>query len=199
MKCGAPATLRRSKQFSWYPPWIAIILLVAWPVFLILALVLTKKRRLSVPLCDRHRLHWVWPPVIILSSLLVPLGIGFCALLLDARDPDIEDLRGFVCAAALVGLVVWIILVIIIQARVIRPTEITGTGEIALAGVSPVFIEAYHEEREEEHRQSRLDRSVREHFGQRRATPGRVEEDERYRQADEEEEPRRPDGYRSEE
>jgi hypothetical protein len=43
MKCGRPAVEHIRKQFSWYPPWVGLTLLIAWPVTLVLILVLTKK------------------------------------------------------------------------------------------------------------------------------------------------------------
>jgi hypothetical protein len=185
MKCGAPAVLRKNKQFSWYPGWIALTLLVAWPIFLILVVVLTKRRRMRVPLCAKHKNHWLWPPLITLSLFLVPMALGFAALILmDNRGND--TMWGVLCASSLIGFVAWLIVALIIQNRTIRPTQIDDDQTIRLVSVSPVFVDAYTEELEREEskrRDRRLDRSAGEKFGQR----NRAARDEE----DEEEEPER--------
>jgi hypothetical protein len=60
MKCGAPAAVRKRKTFSWYPPWVALLLLAGLLPFIIVALILTKRRTVDAPLCEDHTNHWLW-------------------------------------------------------------------------------------------------------------------------------------------
>src|SRR5947209_3408531 len=78
MKCGAPATLRKRKQLSWYPRWVYFLLLVHILVFAIVALATTKRRTVSAPLCDEHKNHWMW------RQLVVFLGFAAVVILIVA-------------------------------------------------------------------------------------------------------------------
>ena len=60
MKCGAPAVLEKLKQFSWNPPWVILLILIGLLPYVIVALVLTKRMRVRVPLCNEHKNHFAW-------------------------------------------------------------------------------------------------------------------------------------------
>ncbi len=51
MRCGAAAVARPVKQFSWMPYWARFVppIIGVWFV---------KRRRVPVPLCERHKGHW---------------------------------------------------------------------------------------------------------------------------------------------
>jgi hypothetical protein len=149
MQCGAPAEVHREKTFSWYPPWVFVLLLAGLLPFIIVALVLTKKKRVPVPLCRAHRNHWAWRNAVILLSFLglVGLVIGVSVLLNVAAGPNgFDQYGGLVCAGSVVGLVVWLVVVAVLQQTAIRPTEITDSS-ITLTGVSKEFVRAYEENR----------------------------------------------------
>jgi hypothetical protein len=194
MVCGAQAWKQKSKQFSWYPPWTAILILAGLIPFAIVVMILTKRMRVQVPLCDEHQNHWSW------RSWLVGLGVAFFALLgiatlvLLAATTDQSPRRGggggggggpnplvgLLCAGTALGGLVWLIVCAIVQQMAIRPTEITDSS-ITLTNVAAAFVDALEEE---SRRPDPRDRYGRE------PPPRRDWDDERYSR----EPPRRRDG-----
>ncbi|HWG41460.1 MAG TPA: hypothetical protein VN688_01655 [Gemmataceae bacterium] len=200
LKCGAPAALSKSKNFSWFPSWVWVLLFVCGLVpFAIVAAIMTKRRRVEVPLCEEHKNHWMWRQVAILGGLLLVLGLVFGGILLadNQQGGGNDPLSGFLCVAGPVGLIIWLIAIAILQSTAIRPKEITDTS-ITLVGVSDVFIQAY----EEDWRPSpeRLDKLASERWNQGKGRPRAeraVDEDADRIQRAEEDEDRRlpPDAY----
>lgn len=149
MRCGAPAEAHREKTFSWYPQWVIVLLLAGLLPFVIVALVLTKKKRVRVPFCRAHAHHWSGRTAVTLLSFLglVGLAIGGVVLANVAGGPNgFDEYGGFVCAGSAVALVVWLIAVAVLQQTAIRPTEITDNS-ITLTNVSREFVGAYEENR----------------------------------------------------
>jgi len=181
LKCGAPAALRKNKTFSWYPPWVAVLLLAGLIPFAIVALVLTKRSRVEVPLCEQHTGHWWKRQLLVIGTLLVLLGGGF-AVFLATVDNKGNDLSGLVCMGWVVLMIGWIVLAAIVQYTSIRPKEITDTS-ITLTGVSDVFAEAYEEESD---RPERLDELARERWNEGKHRP--VRDSGRVRRAEEDDE-----------
>jgi hypothetical protein len=142
MRCGEPATVHKSRKFSWYPAWISTLILVGvlcnaiLIVAVILALTMAKRMRVSVPLCDAHKNHWIIRAVMILVGFVGLLGI--LGVVIAFSD---KDFVGILVGALLVGFLGWLILIGVCQGTAIRPTEITDR-EITLKGVSDTFAEA---------------------------------------------------------
>src|SRR3954465_15769001 len=86
MRGGFPATIYKHKTFSWFPSWIYVLLLLGLLPFAVVALVLTRRKRLAVPLCDAHRHHWLWPQLLLFGSFAALLILGFGALLLMEEE-----------------------------------------------------------------------------------------------------------------
>jgi hypothetical protein len=160
MRCGAAATLMKDRTFSWHPPWvdwfIILGLVLFWPLLIvgiILSSSMTKRMRVTVPLCEGHKNHWLWRKWFIYGGLLgvACLGFGAMAFLISTgpQDPDLQTLAGWTCAgSALVGLI-WLIAAAIVEKGGIRASEITDE-QISLIRVSPAFVEALGRERDEE-------------------------------------------------
>jgi hypothetical protein len=153
MKCGAEATTVRKKQFSWYPPWVSILILAGFWPYLIVVMILTKRQSVEVPFCDQHKNHWLIRTVIGLLSFGVLLGIGFVGFIVaSANAPNNnqnDDMFGFVCGGWFVLLLVWIVAYAIINSLTsIRVTKITDR-EITLTNVSPEFVRVLQEEEDE--------------------------------------------------
>jgi hypothetical protein len=184
MKCGADATTVRKKQFSWYPPWvIVLIFLGVWP-FLIVALILTKRRSVEVPFCDQHKNHWL---IRILAgggavAALVAAGVlAFVAIESLAPKGKGDDLSGFLCLGWFVLLLVLAIgLAIYNNLTTIRTTEITER-EITLTNVSPDFARAVAEE--EAALEGDIDGEVRDRWKENRKR-GPRRDDDRYERGD---------------
>jgi hypothetical protein len=197
MRCGAAATAHKIKLFSWYPPWVNVLILVAWPVCLIVALILTKRMRVSVPLCDRHRNHWLIRLLFILVGLAIILvtligGLVLAGMVGSQRNANMSG--DAIITVTMIGtgvlLLGWLIGLIILQSTAIRPAEITDRS-ITLAGVSPVFVDALdsnysrrdegEDEEEDEYDRERPRRRRSEHIQdpdvpQRRYPPGAYRE-----------------------
>jgi hypothetical protein len=191
MQCGAPATLRKRKTFSWFPPWIWILLFVCGLLpFAIVALIMTKRRTIETPLCDEHKNYWFTRQLLVLGSFAGVFAVGFLAWVLVMEDDGRNDnpLGGILCIGSLIALVAWVILAVIVQSTSVRAREITNS-DITLVGVSKAFVEAYDQQWHVA--PELLDDLAREHWNQSRRSPSArrpVEEDsDRIQQAEEDE------------
>jgi len=160
MKCGAPATVYRERLFTWYPPWVYVLLLAGPVPFAIVAWVVTQQKRINVPLCDAHTGHWWKRQALILVGLFLVLGL-FVAGMSQVGPGGNDRLAAVLLGAAGVGFLVWLPLTIYLNQTMIRPEEIR-MGSITLKGVAPEFAEAVEEEEERHERRRReLDRYAR--------------------------------------
>jgi hypothetical protein len=115
VKCNAPANgYRLKRKFSWHHPAIALTIFVAVLVYLILAMVLSKKAVFQLPLCPKHRSMRTW--MLITFSLLT---IGSIGMIISAIPLE----NGWV---ALAGLIFFIGFLITTQyvAQVLTPKKI---------------------------------------------------------------------------
>ncbi|MGC2695968.1 MAG: hypothetical protein WA738_09270 [Candidatus Angelobacter sp.] len=81
VKCGAPANGKPvHKNFSWHHPALYLLILAGVLVYLIVALIVRKSMRLTVPLCAQHaqrrslavNLAWVIPLIGIADAFILP-------------------------------------------------------------------------------------------------------------------------------
>jgi hypothetical protein len=148
MRCGGPSTVVKTKKFSWYPSWVYLLILVHLLIFLIVALIMTKRMTVPVPLCDKHRRHFLWPTLLGVGALLLLLvtifgGVILAGALEDALDRDARDtffVVWFVGGGALFLAV--LITACVVQIRTIRPTQITDR-DITLTNVAPEFVKGF--------------------------------------------------------
>ena len=73
LRCGAPTVLRKSKTFSWCPQWVWLLLFFGLIPFAIVALILTKRRTILVPLCAKHKNHWLWRQLLMMAGVFPSL------------------------------------------------------------------------------------------------------------------------------
>ena len=80
-KCGAPANGKPvNKTFSWHHPALYLLVLAGVLVYLLVAVIVRKSMRMSVPLCARHAqrrstavtLAWVIPLVGVADAFVLP-------------------------------------------------------------------------------------------------------------------------------
>lgn len=152
MQCGAEAVTERKKNFSWHPQWVIILILVNLLIYVVVAMVLTKRMSVRAPFCDKHQNHWRWRAWFIWLGLVLVCVLGIGGLVLfnvlneRARGRG-SDLGGFVClAVGAIGLI-WLIAAAIVQNSAIRPTEITDDG-ITLTHVCQEFVQAVWQQRD---------------------------------------------------
>lgn len=148
MFCGEPATVRKHKTFGWHPGWVWLLLLANLIVLVVVAMILTKRMSLKVPLCDRHAGWWARRTLTILFTFLgvAVLCIGG-GIYLDAQPmKQQDDLSAVLCGGGVVLFLGWLVLAGVYSASGVRPTEITDKA-IRLTGVSEAFVEALEDER----------------------------------------------------
>jgi len=160
MVCGAAATTRKSKQFSWCPPWVLVLIIAGLLPFLIVTLILTKRMRVTMPFCDQHKNYWSRRMLITWLGLALCIIVGIVlAIVIDAADlsPERSTLGGILCAGIPLLALAWLIAAQLVQRTAIRPKEITDR-DIVLMGVARQFVDALHMERhgEDEPRSARL-------------------------------------------
>src|SRR5262245_50518463 len=93
MRCGDDATDCKKHSFGWVPSWVYITILVGLPVLLIVALISRQRRRIWVPLCERHRDHWRWRTLITWGTLGALL-VGIALLAVAAAVATNDELKG---------------------------------------------------------------------------------------------------------
>jgi hypothetical protein len=111
----------------------------------ICALALRKTMRITVPLCEAHRNHFLS------RSLFVYIGLGVFLLLQTialaafflTRDPAGEwsDLAGYFCGGTFFVGLAWLFGAAILQNGAIRATEMTDK-DVTLIKVSDRFVDA---------------------------------------------------------
>lgn len=96
VKCGAPANGKPvNKNFSWHHPAFYLLILAGMLIYLIVAVIVRKSMRMTVPLCARHAqrrstavtLAWVIPLIGVADAFILPnLGMdgGLVALITAA-------------------------------------------------------------------------------------------------------------------
>jgi hypothetical protein len=149
-KCGRKAVARPSKTFSWHPPWVIVLIFAGLLIYVIVALVLTKRMAVPLPLCERHRNYWRNRAIVIYGGLLaLVLGVGgvVVASVLDEGGKD--NAVGLACIGTGLVFIVWLFAAAIMQATSIRPNEVTDRS-ITLVGLSGDFVEAVREDRRDD-------------------------------------------------
>src|SRR5262245_18857141 len=103
MRCGDQATSRVKKTFSWSPSWVIFFVFLGLLPFVVLALVLTKRVRLQVPMCNNHVNHWWWRNVVTWGGLASLVAIGILAFVVNSTanvpqgSKPLNDLSGYLC------------------------------------------------------------------------------------------------------
>lgn len=116
VKCGAPANKMVTKTFSWHHPALYLVILAGVLIYVIVAMIVRKNMRLSVPLCVSHAqkrstaviLSWVIPLIGVADAFILPnLGV----------DGGVVALITIACL--LTGLIIWAVVGYPIRARYI--------------------------------------------------------------------------------
>ena len=144
MRCGAPAEVRRGRQFTWHHPALYVTI-PALLVYCILAIVMTKRRWVEGPFCAAHRNYWLWRTLLAvggLGILVLASAIGFYFMVSGGPNPRQDPAAGFLCFGTLVFLAVYVVGAAVAQFSAIRPTEITDRS-ITLTNLAPEFAAAY--------------------------------------------------------
>jgi hypothetical protein len=146
IKCGAPATVRKSKKFTWTPPEVRRALWwTPWIFDLILTARRTKRQWVETPLCEAHKGYW-WKLATLMNSLIVAVfALGVTAAIVIWVRTRNSDLTQDVCMGTLTAFVVLAIVATVMGKSRIRVEKITDQY-IVLTGVSQKFIDAVEDE-----------------------------------------------------
>ncbi len=147
MCCGEDATVALTRKMSWCPSWVAVFLLFGLLPYIVLALVMTKRATVIVPLCDQHKNHWwgrtLWILLSALGFMVVAIaGLGAISLLPPNINETFFPLMAIFC---FVMFIAWIVIIVVAQNTTIRPKEITGT-DITLMNISEQFVDIMQDE-----------------------------------------------------
>jgi hypothetical protein len=151
-RCGQEAVVAPEKRFSWHPPWcVAFILLgcIGLAIYMILAIVLTKRMTVPLPLCERHRNYWQNRQIVIFGGLLAVVLLSvlgfFVAAMFDTGFLDDDSLLVAVLVA--VGLfLAWLLTAAIMGSSGMRAKEISDLS-ITLVGLSEDFVSEVRQDR----------------------------------------------------
>jgi hypothetical protein len=160
MCCGDEAITQRQHTFLWRPmeenvgQVVAVLLRAAG--FIVLRFSDNRSMTVKVPLCGRHKRHFLWPALLQYLGLLVFMLLGLLVVLAALNGPDSmdemkrqalglpQDNRVWLLRGAMVLFVgwpiVWLAAVVSLQWNSIRPIKITDTN-ITLTNVSEEFID----------------------------------------------------------
>jgi hypothetical protein len=132
VKCNAYTNGRLKRKFTWHHPAIYILLLVAWLVYLIVAMIVRKRATLEVGLCDEHRAKrrtYIW-----LTLALVLGGLAGFVLAINMNDGT----------PAIIGFLLLITALVfgIIATRVTYPTKIDDRF-VWLKGVNADYLDQF--------------------------------------------------------
>jgi hypothetical protein len=130
IKCGSPSGVRMyTRNLSWSPPWIYLLLLVNLLVCVIVLLCTRKTIRCTFGLCDVHRTR----RVVGLWSCTAGVLAGVAVVILGAVNES--------AAIALLGVLLFFVALVslIILSPLLRPTRIDN-GVATVKGASPAFL-----------------------------------------------------------
>jgi hypothetical protein len=188
MACGEQADTCVSKNFSWYPQWLNLLILFGIVPWLIVTLILTKRKTVDVPFCERHHSYFMmrilWQ-ALILTGTLAAWIVPTLLIVFGLKANNEGEVAGFVCSGFVLAIIVCIVGIAIIQGMTIKPVEITDRS-ITLVKVSPTFADALREMREQDELEDNQEKKPR----RRRDEIDDDVEDDRP--------PRRSDAYRGE-
>ena len=160
MCCGEPSTVLKSKNMSWCPPWVLVLILAGLLPYAIVATILTRRATIQAPLCDQHKGHWfkrtMWNVGTFFLFAAICGGMFFLGVALGDNGRQGDTFMGIACGlSALLG-VTWLIILIVAQYTAIRPKEITDK-DIPLTNVAKEFVDAVDEQDREDRPRRRRD------------------------------------------
>jgi hypothetical protein len=150
MRCGGQATRTTWKRFSCQRGGSVTTFLVAvafgWVgAYVFLAADAAKKMTVNVPMCAKHKQHWLRRKWFTILSAVAIVGVGIAILVLFDRTNE-PDKAGYACSGGLVLFILWLAAAVSLEFRAIRAIEITDMS-ITLSGVSEDFISSLQQAR----------------------------------------------------
>jgi hypothetical protein len=137
VRCGHPSDGYVEKKFAWWPTW-------AYFLSPIIAMFMTQRMSVKLPVCNRHRNPWL-ASQLFAGGMLVYLIVGPIVAILLSATAEQQLGRGNSVSIGLLtgwfaGLLVCLGLLILVRRRTILPRRITA-DEITLWGVCRNFAD----------------------------------------------------------
>ncbi len=172
MCCGEEATERVRRRFVSHPLWVYVLIPLFYIPYLIVAIILTEHIRCYTLFCPRHKHYFlirslfVWGALVGILAFMVG-GFFLVGWLSGQVDKSVEGyVFGSFCFGTIALLFGWLVSIPISQVTAIHPANPTER-RVTLKRVSPAFVEAVHQYREERKGRSRQE-DYRERFQPRR-------------------------------
>lgn len=131
IKCNAPALMDKPRSFTWHSPGWYLLLFVAIIVYVVVAMVVRRKVKLAVGLCDVHRKRRRNLTMSALGALLLGGGAFVGAIKLD------NGLFGALAVAALLAAVILALL----ASGTLSPARIDDS-EARFKGCGKAFLDS---------------------------------------------------------
>lgn len=146
LKCGAPATVCKSKKFTWTPPevrrtayWLPLVF------SFILTMRQTKRQWVETPLCEAHKGYWWKLPVVMNSLIALVFVLGVPASVVIWVRTQNSELSQDACMGTVTAFVALVIVAAVLGKSRIRVEKITE-GHIVLTGVAREFVDAVEDQ-----------------------------------------------------
>jgi len=121
--CGVETERQVKNTFTWMPAWVNILILAGLMPWLIVALVMRKSMRISLPICDRHRGHWRARRMYVWLGLLLWIAYTITLSMLFKQLP--EDFANAGIVILIFGVLIWLMLGMVYTNSGISAREIT--------------------------------------------------------------------------
>jgi hypothetical protein len=128
---------------------VPILILTGLLPYIVIAMILTKRQTVQVPLCEQHRGHWRSRTLFLVLSFLGLIGLTVAGAFLSASldRGGRADTFGLVFLGFGFLLIVWLIIAAVLGKNAIHAGEITDY-DIKLVKVSEGFRDAVEDMRE---------------------------------------------------
>jgi len=132
VRCGQPSEGVVKKTFSWHQPWL-YILVISPLIYIIVALIVSKRMKLEVPMCAAHRSR---RRLYLLAGWLLFFGFIPLGLMVGSLGQDMDGIGFLVGFGTFIASLVFLVL----GSRVMVPKEIDDR-EGRFGGVHTGFID----------------------------------------------------------
>ncbi|MEP3482290.1 MAG: protein kinase [Fuerstiella sp.] len=144
--CGQVTKRRQTQEFSVgmpaAAPFIVVFMILFFPIGILIAILTTKKKRLSLPVCMRHRHHWL--SMVLFASIgwvLIPAGVFAGLFAGDFITGDGENVP-ILLSCIFAGIIAYVGPLIYLGLTRVKADEITADG-IRVRNVSPPFAATF--------------------------------------------------------
>jgi hypothetical protein len=138
VKSNQPTEQFLKRNLTWYPPWIALTIFLAWPIFLILVLIMQKKATVFIGLTPQWRTRRIKRILIAWGLALAGVALFIAGISLVDPPSAYSTLGGTLLALSPISLLSGILFGLI-GCRLVYPKKIDDRF-IWLKGVCPEYL-----------------------------------------------------------